>query len=44
MVVAEDPAYAYAMVQVNPKWKNAMENYYRKNKIPVPWEENKKAF
>lgn len=43
-VVAEDPGYGYSMVQVNPKWKGAMENYYRKNGLPVPWEDNVQHF
>ena len=37
-------SYALNMIEVNPKWKNAMENYYRKNGLPIPWEDNRKAF
>ena len=37
-VVQEDPSYALGMASVNPKWRLAMEKYYNKNDIPIPWD------
>ncbi|CBY33499.1 unnamed protein product [Oikopleura dioica] len=34
--VAEDPTYAGSMIN-NMKWRNAMETYYTKNSLPIPW-------
>ena len=39
-VVQEDPSYGLGMASVNPKWRHAMENYYNKNDIPIPWDPN----
>ena len=43
-IVIEDPGYGWSMAQVNPKWKFAMENYYRKMGQKIPWEDNTKQF